>query len=154
MIETKNGVLRPVLAAATAVLLVIGARDAHSADAMPNACPVDGCEVKIVDVKKDGDELQITFKANFSPDLSKNHVHIWWGEQYTVKQVGRNAEPEFGVKQGKWHLTDDYPVYVTQGVASIGARGDAKTLCVSAADRDHNILDANAFHCVDVGQQL
>ena len=154
MIEIKNGALRPMFAAVTAVLVVVGARDARSADAMPNACPVDGCEVKIVDVKKDGDELQITFEANFSPDLSKNHVHIWWGEQYTVKQVGRNAEPEFGVTQGKWHLTDNYPVYVTQGAASVGARGDAKTLCVSAADRDHNILDANAFHCVDVSQQL
>ncbi len=134
--------------------LALGAGSALAADTLPNACPVDGCEVRIVDIKKSGDELELTFEANFSPDLSKNHIHIWWGEQYTVKQVSRNAEPEHGVKQGKWHLTDNYPTYVTQGAVSMKSRGDAKTLCVSVSDRDHNIVDVNAYHCMDVGQHL
>lgn len=125
-----------------------------AADTLPNACPVDGCEVRIVDIKRSGDELELKFEANFSPDLSKNHIHIWWGEQYTVKQVSRNAEPVHGVKQGKWHLTDDYPSYTTQGAVSMKSRGDAKTLCVSVSDRDHNIVDVNAYHCMDVSQQL
>ena len=134
--------------------LAFSASSALAADPMPNACPVDGCEVKVIDVERNGDELQLTFEANFSPDLSKNHIHIWWGEQYTVKQVSRNAEPVHGVKQGKWHLTDDYPTYVTQGAVSAKSRGEANTICVSASDRDHNIIDVNAFHCVDVGQHL
>ena len=131
-----------------------GVAPAHAQATMPNACPVDGCEVRIVEVERNGDELQLTFKANFSPDLSKNHIHIWWGESFTVKQVSRNAEPVHNVKQGAWHLTDDYPSYTTQGPASVGARDGAKSLCVSTSDRNHNIIDVNAFHCVDVSDKL
>lgn len=121
---------------------------------MPNACPVDGCQVKIEVVKKSGSELELTLKANFTPDVSKNHVHVWWGEKYTVKQVGRNAVPVHGVKQGRWHRHDDYPKYVTTGAASTNARENAKTLCVTAADRGHNVLDAKLYHCVDVSSNL
>jgi len=116
---------------------------------MPNACPVDGCEVKIMEVKRSGEELELTFKSNFTPDVSKNHFHVWWGENFTVEQVGRNAEPVYGVKQGRWHRHDDYPTYITQGAASTGVRGNAVTICVSAADRNHNILDVKIYHCVD-----
>jgi hypothetical protein len=125
-----------------------------AAGPMPNACPVDGCEVKIVDIAKAGDEVAVTFTANFTPDVSKNHFHVWWGENFTVQQVGRNAARVYGVTQGKWHRHDDYPRYVTQGAASTTVRGDAKTLCVSPADRDHNILDIKFFHCVDVSAYL
>ena len=140
----------------TAILSVIGlagsATAGLAADAMPNACPVDGCKVMITEIKPSGDELELTFEANFTPDLSKNHIHIWWGEHFTVEQVSRNAETAHGVKQGKWHLTDDYPAYKTQGAVSTTVRGDATTICVSVSDRDHNILDTNAYHCMDVGQ--
>jgi WD40 repeat protein len=78
--------------------------------------------VKIVDVKQSGDELEVTFDSNFTPDVSKNHFHVWWGEKFTVQQLGRNAEPEFGVQQGSWHRHDDYLVYLSQGAASTGAR--------------------------------
>lgn len=121
-----------------------------AADEMPNACPIDGCEVTIVGVKKAGDELELSYEANFSPDVSKNHIHAWWGEQYTVEQVGRNAETEHGVTQGRWHRHDDYPTYVTKEAVSTSVRDDAKTICVSPADRDHNILDVSFYHCVDV----
>lgn len=122
--------------------------------AMPNACPVDGCEVKIVGVEKSGSELELTFESNFTPDVSKNHFHVWWGENFTVEQVGRNAEPVYGVKQGRWHRHDDFPTYVTQGAASTSVRGNAQTLCVTAADRNHNVLDVKIYHCVNVKDKI
>ena len=127
---------------------------AFAADPMPNACPVDGCVVKIAEVTKSGEELELTLDANFTPDVSKNHIHVWWGEKYTVQQSGRGAKPIYGVEKGSWHRHDDYPTYVTQGAASIKEREGAVTLCVSAADRDHNILDIKAYDCVDVSDHL
>ena len=143
----------PLVLAALSVAAV-GAMPVSAQDELPNACPVDGCEVRIADVKRSGDELALTFEANFKPDLSKNHIHVWWGDNYRVEQVSDNAETAHGVKQGDWHLTDEYPDYVTQGGASLTVRGDARTLCVSASDRDHNILDVTKLHCVDVSQHL
>ena len=134
--------------------VLLGAPMAIAADPMPNACPVDGCEVKIVSVKSSGEELELTFESNFTPDVSKNHFHVWWGEKYTVKQAGRGAKPVYGVEKGAWHRHDDYPTYVTQGAASTSVRDGAVSLCVSAADRDHNILDIKVYHCVDVSDHL
>ncbi|MFN0193385.1 MAG: hypothetical protein ACKVP5_15665 [Aestuariivirga sp.] len=125
-----------------------------AAEELANACPVDGCEVKIVSVNKSGAELALTLEANFKPDVAKNHVHVWWGENYTVEQVTNNAEPVHKVKQGEWHPTDEYPSYITQSAASVSVRGSAKTLCVSASDRNHDILDTKKFHCMDVSSQL
>ena len=141
------------------LLLLIGAMifgtGAHRALAdMPNACPVDGCEVRIEQVTRSGEELALTFKSNFTPDVSKNHFHVWWGENFTVQQVGRNAEPVYNVKQGRWHRHADYPTYTTQGAASTKVRGQATTICVSAADRHHNILDVKKYHCADASQHL
>ncbi|HET6619335.1 MAG TPA: hypothetical protein VFG64_05300 [Dongiaceae bacterium] len=123
-------------------------------DPLPNACPVDGCEVRIVSVQKEEDELRLTFEANFSPDFSRNHIHVWWGDNFTVDQVSNNAEPVHHVKQGEWHPTDDYPSYVTQSAVSTKVRGKAKTICVSPADRNHDILDVTKFQCMDVSGYL
>jgi hypothetical protein len=123
-------------------------------DPLPNACPVDGCEVKIIAVQKEGDELRLTFEANFTPDFSRNHIHVWWGDNFTVKQVSNNAEPVHHVKQGEWHPTADYPGYVTQSAVSTTVRGEAKTICVSAGDRNHDILDVTKFQCIDVSGYL
>ena len=119
-----------------------------------NACPVDGCKVTIASTEKDGDEIKIVFNANFTPDLSKNHLHVWWGENFDVKQVSNNAETEYNVKQGDWHPTDLYPEYTTQSAASVATRGEATTICVSAADRNHDILDPAVFDCVSVADLL
>ena len=127
---------------------------AMAQDAPPNTCPVDGCEVKIVAVEKDGDELRLTLEANYTPDMSRNHIHVWWGENYTVQQVSNNAEPVHNVKQGDWHPTAEYPSYVTQSAVSTSTRGEAKTICVSAADRNHDILDVEKFECMDVSGHL
>ena len=121
---------------------------------MPNACPVDGSLVSIIEVAPKDGELSITFEANFTPDNARNHLHVWWGEQYTVEQVGRNAQSDFSVEQGKWHRHDDYPNYLTTGAASVTVRADATTLCVTAADRGHNVLDAALFNCIDVSEHL
>src|SRR5262249_41954496 len=136
-----------------AATAMFGSKAPLAAD-MPNACPVDGCMVEIIDVKRVGDELQLTLKANFTPDISKNHIHVWWGENFTVKQVSNNAEPVYKVKQGEWHPMADYPVYITQSAASLKVRGNAKTICVSPADRNHDILDVKVFQCVDVSSKL
>ncbi len=121
---------------------------------MPNSCPVDGCLVSITSVEKSGDELQVTLEANYTPDNARNHLHMWWGEQYNSRQVGRNALSEHGVEQGKWHRHDDYPIYITTGAASTAVRDGATSLCVTAADRGHNVLDAELFDCMDVSQFL
>ncbi|MGD2012235.1 MAG: hypothetical protein PVH37_10590 [Desulfobacterales bacterium] len=136
------------------VAMTTGGASGLALAAMPNACPVDGCDVKILEVNRSGDELEITFKANFTPDVSKNHFHVWWGENFTVEQVGRNAQTVHGVEQGRWHRHADYPTYITQGAASTSVRGDAVTICVSSADRNHNILDVKVYHCVDVSDKL
>jgi hypothetical protein len=133
---------------------VVGAGVSYGQDTMPNACPVDGCTVKIVGVQKSGDELQLTLESNFTPDMSKNHVHVWWGENYKIEQVSNNAEPVHHVKQGEWHPTADYPAYTTQSAVSTTVRNGAKTICVSPADRNHDILDVKVSHCVDVSGQL
>ena len=142
------------LTMAGAIAASVSASPSRADDAMPNACPVDGCTVKIIGVKKAGSELELTFEANYSPDMSKNHIHVWWGENYKVEQVTSNAETVYHVKQGEWHPTSDYPVYITTSAASTSVRGSAKTLCVSPADRDHNILDVKVFQCLDVGEYL
>ena len=134
--------------------LAFGGRAPLAADALPNACPVDGCVVEIVGVKRAGDEVQLTLKANYTPDMAKNHIHVWWGENFTIQQVSNNAETVYKVKQGDWHPMADYPVYITQSAASTKVRGNAKTLCVSAADRNHDILDVKIFHCVNVSGAL
>ncbi|HET6161409.1 MAG TPA: hypothetical protein VFE34_23910 [Dongiaceae bacterium] len=134
-------------------LLFVG-QTSRADDPLPNACPVDGCAVQIVAVQKEGDELRLTLKANFTPDFSRNHVHVWWGDNFTIEQVSNNAEPVHHVKQGEWHPTDEYPGYVTQSAASTEVRGKSKTLCVSAADRNHDILDITKFQCMDVSGYL
>src|SRR3546814_16668480 len=64
---------------------------------------------------------------SFARGISRNHFHVWWGENYTVEQVSNNAEPTYGVKQGDWHLTDEFPVYTTQSEASVSVRSGAHT---------------------------
>ncbi len=125
-----------------------------AAGEMPNACPRDGCDVRILAVEPADGELAVTFESNFTPDVSKNHFHVWWGDRFDVKQVGRGAGPEHGVVQGDWHRHDDYPVYVTREAASTSLREDTTTLCVAAADRNHHIIDIDVYDCVDVADHL
>ncbi len=123
-----------------------------TADDGQNACPVDGCTVTISDVQKDGEELRITWEANFAPDFSKNHIHVFW-DTYTADQVSDDAADR-GVEQGEWVPTDEYPEYVTEGPVSTAARGDSTTLCVTAGDRDHIVIDSSLVDCYEVSELL
>src|SRR5262249_4825599 len=80
---------------------------APAADALPNACPVDGCTVKIIAVKRSGDELQLTLEANYSPDISKNHIHVWRGDTFTADHASNDPETANRVKQGEGHPMAD-----------------------------------------------
>jgi hypothetical protein len=117
-----------------------------------NACPVDGCKITITDVQLDGTELRLVWNANFDPDFSKNHIHVFW-DTYTAAQVSNDAAAK-GQAQGEWVPTDDYPEFVTEDVVSTAARGASTTVCVTAGDRDHNVIDASIVDCRDVSALL
>ena len=117
-----------------------------------NACPPEGCQITFVDVEAAGDELLVTWEANFDPDIARNHIHIYW-DIYTADQVSDDAEDR-GVTQGDWHPTDAYPTYTTESAASVANRGDSTTLCVTAADRNHVVLDSSIVDCRDVSALL
>lgn len=117
-----------------------------------NACPAEGCQVRIVDVTAEGGELRITWEANYLPDMSGNHIHVFW-DIYTADQVSDDAESR-GVEQGDWDPTDAYPSYLTEVGASVANRGESTTICVTAGDRDHVVLDSSLVDCRDVGDLL
>jgi hypothetical protein len=117
-----------------------------------NACPVDGCRVDITSVQRVGKQVRLTWKTNFKPDFSKNHVHVFWNI-YTADQVSNDAKSR-GVIQGEWVPTDDYPAYVTGGSVSTAKRGKSTTVCVTTGDRLHNVIDASIVDCRDVAKQL
>jgi hypothetical protein len=117
-----------------------------------NACPADGCTVTVTDATSAGDELEVSWDANFLPDVSRNHIHVYW-DNYSAEQVSSDAEAN-GLEQGEWVPTDAYPTYTTDGAVSVGVAGSSTTLCVTAADRDHAVLDPALEHCVDVSEDL
>lgn len=129
-----------------------GAGDDTGDDPVANACPAEGCEIEIVDVVPEGDELSITWEANFLPDVSRNHIHVYW-DTYTADEVSADADDR-GAEQGAWEVTDAYPTYVTEGAVSPGERGDSTTICVTASDRDHAVIDAGLVDCRDVADVL
>ena len=117
-----------------------------------NACPVEGCEITITDVQPEGDELRLSWDANFGPDFSKNHVHVFW-DTYTADEVTNDAAAR-GETQGEWVPTGDHPEFVTEGPVSTGARAESTTICVTAGDRDHNVIDSSIVDCRDVADLL
>ena len=86
------------------------------------------------------------------PDVSKNHIHIYW-DIYKADQVSSDAEDR-GVKQGEWVPTDEVPTYETESAVSTANRGDSTTLCVTAGDRDHAVIDSEIVDCYDVSDLL
>lgn len=118
-----------------------------------NACPADGCTITIAEVAADArsGELVVRFDANFSPDIAGNHFHVYW-DTFEADQVSSDAADR-GVTQGDWHPTDDAE-YVTTEATSVTRRGGSETLCVTAGDRDHAVVDATAVDCVEVTAQL
>lgn len=123
-----------------------------SEEPVANACPADGCQISIVDTAKKGDEIEVTWEANFLPDVSKNHIHIYW-DIYTADEVTSDAEAR-GEKQGEWVPTDSVPTYVTESAVSVDERKGSTTICATAANRDHVVLDSSIVDCVDVSDLL
>ncbi len=128
------------------------ARTSPSAPRLANACPADGCKDRIVSASPAGRELRIKLKANYAPDVSRNHFHIYWST-FTAKQVSSDAQPRFGVKQGAWVPTADNP-FTTTGAVSVQAHKAAREICVTTGDRYHNVIDADLFACRDVSGLL
>lgn len=124
----------------------------RSVPAGENACPVEGCKVTITKVVRHGGEVQVTWHANYTPDASRNHIHVYW-DIYTADQVSNDAASR-GVKQGEWVPTDAYPVYVTGGAVAVAKRGRSTTLCVTAGDGDHNVIDSSLKDCRSVANLL
>lgn len=138
-----------------AILIATGllmAGPAVAADPVGNACPPEGCEIAITDVSKEGDELKVVWEANFLPDVSRNHIHVFW-DTFKAEEVSSDAEPN-GFTQGDWVPTADYPTFTTQGAMSVENRAESTTICVTAADRDHAVLDPAITQCVDVSSSL
>jgi hypothetical protein len=131
-----------------------GSQESDDAAAAPvaNACPPEGCTITITETAKQGSEIAVTWETNFKPDVSKNHIHIFW-DIYTADQVSSDAEAR-GVKQGEWVPTDAVPTYVTKGPVSIDNRGNSTTLCATAGDRDHAVIDSSIVDCQDVSDLL
>ena len=117
-----------------------------------NACPVEGCEITITDVVAEGDELKLTWEANFVPSASNNHIHVYW-DRYTAEQVSSDAEAN-DLTQGEWVPTDVVPTYVTDFAMSVKNRGDSTTICATAGDRDHVVIDPTIVDCRDVSALL
>ncbi len=121
--------------------------------AVENACPADCCILSIKSATAtDSGEIEVEFDGNFAPDFSANHIHIYW-DTYSADEVSADAADR-NVTQGAWVATDSFPSYVTEADVSVDGRGDSTTLCVTAGDGDHNVLDADKFSCIDVSGAL
>ena len=123
-----------------------------AADPVANVCPVDGCQITILSIEKSGDELEIQWEANFLPDVSRNHIHVYW-DIFKAEEVSSDAEAN-GFKQGDWVPTSDYPNYTTADAMSVANRGGSTTICVTAGGRDHAVLDPQAVHCLSASSSL
>ena len=123
-----------------------------SVPAAANACPVEGCKITIVSAEKAGSEIELGFTANYTPDISRNHFHVYW-DRFDAKQVSNDAQTKFGVVQGEWEPTADNP-FTTAGTVSVSVRQASTKVCVTAGDRDHNVLDPSIVDCRDVSALL
>ena len=88
----------------------------------------------------DGDELKITWEANFVPDASNNHIHVYW-DTYTADQVSNDAAAR-GVDQGEWVPDRRLPRLRHRGGHVGGEARRLDDLCVTAGDSDHNVIDS------------
>jgi len=159
--------LRLISAVAIAVLFIGACGDSDDEDgaaesddtttttetAKPNTCPAEGCRVRFTNATRASDgELVLTFDANYTPDDAGNHFHVFW-DTFKPEQVSDDAERKHNVKQGDWEPTAANP-YTTANAASVKTRGQSTKICVTAGDRDHNVLDPKLFDCRDVSSLL
>ena len=132
-----------------------GATAGEGAD-LVNACPAEGCTIFIEEASlADDGEIALTFNANFTPEFEFNHIHVFWDSQ-EAGSVSSDFEARGYTVAGKWHPTDIYPDYVTQADASVSSesRGESTTICVTAANSEHAVLDPGLLACRDVSDLL
>src|SRR5204863_8036228 len=115
-----------------------GTTSSNGAGPVQNACPIEGCKVKIDKVERAGSELKVTWTANYKPDFSRNHIHVYW-DTYTADEVSNDADAR-GVKQGSWHPTDEDPVHTTGSEASGTRRAPAPRRRGTAGGRNHGAI--------------
>lgn len=149
--ETKSKFV-PLFLGVFALVATISSVTVKAETPVANACPADGCTIQITNVAPSGDELEITWEANFLPDVSRNHIHVYW-DTFKAEEVSSDAEAN-GFTQGDWVPTDIYPVYVSDGALSVANRAESTTICVTSADRDHAVIDPSDVQCVDVSSHL
>lgn len=147
---TSATTVAPTGATATTAAMDHGTGSTVAAAA--NACPVDGCKITIASAEKAGSEITLRFDANYTPDISRNHFHVYW-DRFDAKQVSNDAQTKHGVVQGDWEPTADNP-FTTTGTVSVSARQTSARVCVTAGDRDHNVLDPSVVDCRDVSALL
>jgi hypothetical protein len=128
-----------------------GGSDELGSDALPNACPVEGCQIFITNAEASDGEIKLTFEANFTPDFERNHIHLFW-DSHPVGAVGSDFAERGFTAQGNWHPTDEYPEYVTQADASVASefREGSTVICATAGDTDHAVIDPSLVACRDV----
>ncbi|NNE73896.1 MAG: hypothetical protein HKN26_09545 [Acidimicrobiales bacterium] len=144
------------LAGGMLLALVASACGSRFADDEPptsSTCPADeGCVVEFVSATVDGEQLTLTWTANFVPNANRNHLHIYW-DTFTPAQVSDDASDR-NVAQGLWTESASPTGFTTGGATAPAARGDATRLCAVAADRDHRVIDEGDQRCIDVTAAL
>ena len=84
---------------------------------------------------------------NFTPSLQSFHAHFFW-DTISPKQAGTNAATKYGATVGTWELTDKQP-FRSEGELRVANRpAAAKQVCVTVADVNHALVDADVFDCI------
>ena len=118
------------------------------------ACPTSGCDIRILGAVVSGGEVVVSLEANWVMAEFGDHAHFYWSPNYSAEQVGGDSSERFGVTVGSWDLDARYPVYVTENGASLALRGSATDMCVTPADRNHNVIDPTVVSCISVVEAL
>lgn len=129
-----------------------GVPASQEGDLLLNLCPDRGCRVEISEAERQEGELQLTFEANFAPDLARNHFHVYW-DNFSAQQVSSDAGARFGVRRGDWSEAEENP-FTTNGATSVTARGNSMIICVTAADLNHSVIDPQYSDCFNVGELI
>ena len=95
----------------------------------------------------------MTWTANFHPDFSRNHIHVYW-DTFTADQVSDDAAR---ARRGAGLLAPHRRVSRRTRPRARHRWHDATgptRLCVTAGDRNHDVIDAKLFECTDVKDLL
>lgn len=126
--------------------------DPYDTGDLTNDCTDDGCLARIIRAEANGDEVVLTFDANFQPDGAGNHFHIYW-DNWDAEEVSASYPDP-----GTWAARAEYPDYDTgldPATSTAGdARGDSDTLCVTPADASHVVIDPDVSDCWDLGDLI